>query len=186
MQPVETQRGLPGDRSDVQSRYLEAAVRGVVVASLYAPNGNPVGSPKFEFKQRWYQRFMTRAAALLQTGHPVALAGDFNIIPTDMDVYVPDRWRDDALFQPMLKQGFVELVADGWRDALRWRYPDERIYTFWKHWRNAYARDAGLRIDHILLSPAAAERMLDAGVDREHRGRDKPSDHAAVWVTLKG
>jgi len=184
-QPIEIQRGLPGDPDDRQSRYLEAAVLGLVVASLYAPNGNPVGSAKFDFKQRWYDRFTARAAWLLATGQPVVLAGDYNIIPTDMDVYVPDRWRDDALFQPALKDTFVRLVGGGWRDALRWRYPDERVYTFWKHWRNAYARDAGLRIDHLLLSPTAAERMVDAGVDREHRGRERPSDHAAVWVTLR-
>ncbi|MCR5879695.1 exodeoxyribonuclease III [Phenylobacterium sp. J367] len=184
-EPIEVMRGLPGDPSDAQSRYLEAAVQGVLVACLYAPNGNPVGSPKFEYKLRWYERFMARADALLATGHPVVLAGDYNIIPTDMDVYVPDRWRDDALFQPVLKEGYAHLIHRGWRDALRARYPDERIYTFWKHWRNSYARDAGLRIDHILLSPSAAARMQDAGVDREHRGREKPSDHGAVWVTLQ-
>jgi exodeoxyribonuclease III len=183
--PVEIQRGLPGDPADAQSRYLEAAALGVVVGSLYAPNGNPVGSAKFDFKLRWYDRFMARAAWLLATGQPVILAGDYNIIPTDLDVYAPARWRDDALFQPALKETFVQLVGGGWRDALRWRYRDQRVYTFWKHWRNAYARDAGLRIDHILLSPAAAERMVDAGVDREHRGRERPSDHAAVWVTLR-
>jgi exodeoxyribonuclease-3 len=184
-EPVETQRGLPGDPADVQSRYLEAAVKGLIVASLYAPNGNPVGSAKFAFKLRWYERFMARAERLLATGQPVVLAGDYNIIPTDLDVYVPDRWRDDALFQPVLKDAFVHLVNSGWTDALRRRRPDARIYTFWKHLRNAYARDAGLRIDHLLLSPAAAARMTDAGVDREHRGREKPSDHAAVWVTLR-
>jgi exodeoxyribonuclease-3 len=183
--PIETQRGLPGDPADTQSRYIEAAARGVIVASLYAPNGNPVGSPKFDFKLRWYERFMARAAWLLKTGQPVILAGDYNIMPTDMDVYVPDRWRDDALFQPMLKQGFADLVNAGWTDALRTRFPDERIYTFWKHWRNSFARDAGLRIDHLLLSPTAAARMTDAGVDREFRGREKPSDHAPTWVSLR-
>jgi exodeoxyribonuclease III len=183
--PIEIQRGLPGDPVDTQSRYLEAAAHGVLVASLYAPNGNPVGSAKYAYKLRWYERFAARAAWLLATGQPVILAGDYNIIPTDLDVYAPDRWRDDALFQPALKEGFVQLTRAGWRDALRWRWPDRRIYTFWKHWRNAYARDAGLRIDHLLLSPAAAERMIDAGVDREHRGRERPSDHAAVWVTLR-
>jgi exodeoxyribonuclease-3 len=183
-QPIEVRRGLPGDPSDVQSRYLEAAACGVLVASLYAPNGNPVGSAKYDFKLRWYDRFEARAAALLATGEPVVLAGDYNIIPTDFDVYVPDRWRDDALFQPELKERFAGLVASGWRDAVRWKHPDARMYTFWKHWRNSYARDAGLRIDHLLLSPAAAKRMLDAGVDRDHRGREKPSDHGAAWVTL--
>jgi exodeoxyribonuclease-3 len=182
--PIETRRGLPGDPDDRQSRYIEAAVNGVLVGCLYAPNGNPVGGPKFDFKLRWYERFMARADGLLATGQPVVLAGDFNIIPTDMDVYVPDRWRDDALFQPVLKEAYVHMLGRGWVDALRTRYPDTRIYTFWKHWRNAYARDAGLRIDHILLSPAVAARLKDAGVDREHRGREKPSDHAAVWVEL--
>ncbi len=182
--PIETQRGLPGDPADGQSRYLEAAVRGLLIASLYAPNGNPVGSAKFEFKQAWFQRLTRRADLLLRTGEPVVLAGDFNIIPTDMDVYVPDRWRDDALFQPMLKETYAQLLGRGWTDALRKRFPDERVYTFWKYLRNAYGRDAGLRIDHLLLSPAAAKRMVDAGVDREHRGRDKASDHAPVWVRL--
>lgn len=182
--PQETCRGLPGDPDDRQSRYLEAAVEGVLVASLYAPNGNPVGSPKFDFKLAWYERFRARAEVLMATGAPVVLAGDYNIIPTDQDVYAPDRWRDDALFAPMLKETFAQLQARGWTDALRTRYPETRIYTFWKHWRNAYARDAGLRIDHLLLSPAAAARMADAGVDREHRGREKPSDHAATWVVL--
>lgn len=182
--PIETQRGLPGDPTDGQSRYLEAAVRGLLVASLYAPNGNPVGSAKFEFKQAWFQRLARRADLLLRTGEPVVLAGDFNIIPTDMDVYVPDRWRDDALFQPMLKDTYAQLLGRGWTDALRERFPDQRVYTFWKYLRNAYARDAGLRIDHLLLSPPAAERVVDAGVDREHRGRDRASDHAPVWVRL--
>lgn len=183
--PIETRRGLPGDRADSQSRYLEAAVGGVLVASLYAPNGNPVASAKFDYKQAWFTRLAARAEALLATGQPAVLAGDFNIIPTDLDVYVPDRWRDDALFQPMLKDSFARLVASGWTDALRSRHPDERIYTFWKYLRNAYARDAGLRIDHLLLSPAAASRLAGVGVDRAYRGRDKASDHAPVWVELK-
>lgn len=182
--PVETRRGLPGDLQDAQSRYLEAAVEGLVVASLYAPNGNPVGSAKFDFKLGWFQRFAARADALLGSGAPAILAGDFNIIPTDLDVYAPARWRDDALFQPMLKDSYVQLLGRGWTDALRRQFPRQRVYTFWKYLRNAYARDAGLRIDHILLSPAAAARMTRAGVDREHRGRPKASDHASVWVEL--
>ncbi len=182
--PIEIRRGLLGEGAGAQSRYIEAACKGVLVTCLYAPNGNPVGSEKFEAKLVWYERFLTRAADLLATGQPVVLAGDYNIIPTDMDVYVPDRWRDDALFQPVLKEAFVRLTGAGWTDALRRRYPDARVYTFWKHWRNSFARDAGLRIDHLLLSPAAAARMIDAGVDREHRGREKPSDHAPVWVEL--
>jgi exodeoxyribonuclease-3 len=183
-QPIETQRGLPGDPTDIQSRYLEAAVNGVLVASLYAPNGNPVPSAKFDYKLAWYTRLVARAQMLLRTGEPVILAGDYNIIPTDLDVYAPDRWRDDALFQPALKDTYVQLLGHGWTDALRRRYPDQRVYTFWKYLRNAYGRDAGLRIDHLLLSPAAAARMTDAGVDRAHRGRPKSSDHAPVWVEL--
>jgi exodeoxyribonuclease-3 len=183
--PIEVCRALPGDAQDLQSRYVEAAVFGVLVGCLYAPNGNPTGGPKFAFKQAWFDRFERRAAWLMESGQPVVLAGDYNIIPTDLDVYVPDRWRDDALFAPMLKDSFAHLVGSGWRDALRSRHPDQRIYTFWKHLRNAYARDAGLRIDHLLLSPPAAERMVDAGVDRAFRGRDHPSDHAPVWVTLR-
>jgi exodeoxyribonuclease-3 len=168
----------------VQSRYIEAAVKGVVVASLYAPNGNPVGSPKYAFKLSWYERFAAHARWLLSTGQPVVLAGDFNIIPTDADVYVPDRWRDDALFQPELKALYADLLAEGWTDALRRQVPSGPAYTFWKYWRNSFGRDAGLRIDHLLLSPAAAARFAAAGVDREHRGREHSSDHAAVWVEL--
>ena len=182
--PHETHRGLPGDPADTHSRYLEAAVNGVLIGCLYLPNGNPVGTPKFAYKLGWMERFMARAKMLVKLDGPVVLAGDYNIIPTDLDVYVPDRWRDDALFQPALKETYVHLLGRGWCDALRWRYPDQRIYTFWKHLRNAYARDAGLRIDHLLLSPAAAAQLVDAGVDRAHRGRLKPSDHAAVWAVL--
>lgn len=184
-QPIETRRGLPGEGPGAQSRYIEAAVKGVLVGCLYAPNGNPAGSARFAAKLEWYVRFAERAAQLLATGQPVVLAGDYNIIPTDLDIYAPDRWRDDALFAPALKEGFLRLVASGWTDALRARHPDARVYTFWKYLRNAYARDAGLRIDHLLLSPAAADRLVDVGVDRDHRGRPKASDHAPVWVDLK-
>jgi exodeoxyribonuclease-3 len=183
-EPIETRRGLPGDPGDVQSRYIEAAVGGVVVASLYAPNGNPQPGPKFEFKLGWLARLRRHASELLATGAPVVLAGDFNIIPTDLDVYVPERWRDDALFHPRVREAYAELLADGWIDALRERYPAQRVYTFWKYLRNAYQRDAGLRIDHLLLSPSLRPRMCDAGVEREHRGRPRSSDHAATWVEL--
>lgn len=185
-EPIETLRGLPGDPDDTQARYIEAAVKGVIVGCLYAPNGNPVGSPKFAFKQRWYARFMEHADWLLASEQPVVLAGDYNIMPTDLDVYAPDRWRDDALFHPGLKADFARLVAGGWTDAVRTRFPGQRVYTFWKYLRNAYARDAGLRIDHLLLSPAAAGRLQDAGVDRGHRGREHASDHAPVWIDLAG
>lgn len=184
-QPIETRRRLPGEPAGAEARYIEAAVRGVLVGCLYAPNGNPVGSQKFEAKLLWYERFAAHAAQLLQTGAPVVLAGDYNIIPTDLDVYIPDRWRDDALFAPALKESFLRLAGSGWTDALRSRHPDERIYTFWKYLRNAYQRDAGLRIDHLLLSPAAAERLAGVGVDRDWRGRPKASDHAPVWVELE-
>jgi exodeoxyribonuclease-3 len=182
--PIETRRGLPGDPQDVQSRYVEAAVGGVIVGSLYAPNGNPVGSAKYAFKLAWYQRFAAHARWLLESGQPVVLAGDYNIIPTDADVYVPDRWRDDALFQPELKALFARLQAEGWTDALRRQVPTGPAYTFWKYWRNSFQRDAGLRIDHLLLSPPAARRFRAAGVDREHRGRERSSDHGPVWVEL--
>ena len=183
-EPIETQRGLAGDPEDSQSRYIEAAVNGVIVACLYAPNGNPQPSEKFEFKLRWLERFRARAQALLATGAPVVLAGDFNIMPTDLDVYAPDRWRDDALFHPKVRAFYARLLGDGWTDALRERYPDQRVYTFWKYLRNAYQRDAGLRIDHLLLSPSVAGRLVDAGIDREHRGRPHASDHAPTWVEL--
>lgn len=183
-QPVETRRGLPGDPQDVQSRYIEAAVRGVLIGCLYAPNGNPQPGPKFEAKLDWYARFLRHARSLLDSGVPTVLAGDYNIIPTDLDVYVPERWREDALFHPRVRQVYAELIAQGWTDTLRERHPDERIYTFWKYLRNAYQRDAGLRIDHILLSPALKPRFRDVGVERAHRGRPKSSDHAAVWVEI--
>jgi len=183
-QPIETRRALPGDPEDAQSRYIEAAVNGVIVACLYAPNGNPLGSAKYAFKLAWYERFVAHAGWLIATGQPVVLAGDYNIIPTDADVYVPDRWRDDALFQPELKALYARLQTEGWVDALRRQQPEGYIYTFWKYLRNAFARDAGLRLDHFLMSPAAASRFLEASVDREHRGRAHASDHAPVWIRL--
>lgn len=183
-QPIETMRGLPGDPADTQARYIEAAVKGVLVGCLYAPNGNPVGGPKYAFKLAWYARFVEHAAWLLETGQPIVLAGDYNIIPTDADVYAPERWRDDALFQPELKALYAGLTEAGWTDAIRSLYPDAPVYTFWKYWRNAFERDAGLRIDHLLLSSAAAERLTDGGVDREHRGREHASDHGPVWIEL--
>lgn len=183
-QPIETRRGLPGDRSDIQSRYVEAAVNGVLVASLYAPNGNPQSGPKFEFKTVWLARLEQHAQSLLATGQPVVLAGDFNIIPEPRDVYAPERWLDDALFHPDVRATYARLLAQGWTDGLRTRFPDETIYTFWKYWRGALERDAGLRIDHLLLSPVVAPRLKDAGVDRAFRARAGASDHAAVWVEL--
>ena len=184
-EPIETLRGLPGDPDDVQSRYIEAAVGGVIVGCLYLPNGNPAPGPKFDFKLRWFDRLAARAASHLAAGHPTVLAGDYNVMPTDLDVYKPERWRDDALFRPEVREAYRRLVDQGWTDALRQLHPDERIYTFWDYFRNAYGRDAGLRIDHLLLSPDLAPRLEAAGVDKAYRGREKASDHAPTWIELR-
>jgi exodeoxyribonuclease-3 len=183
-QPVETRRGLPGDLDDTHSRYIEAAVNGVLVGCLYLPNGNPAPGPKFDYKLRWFDRLISYSAELLALDTPVVLAGDYNVMPTDLDVYAPDRWRDDALFRPEIRDAFHRLTAQGWFDALRALHPGERIYTFWDYFRNAYVRDAGLRIDHLLLSPALASRLVRAEVDRAVRGWDKTSDHAPTWIEL--
>ena len=182
--PIETHRGLPGDPNDRHSRYIEAAVNGVLVGCLYLPNGNPVGGPKFAYKLAWTDRLIARAAELVALDCPVVLAGDYNIIPTDADVYKPERWRDDALFQPEPRAQFRRLLAQGWTDAIRHLHPDETIFTFWDYWRGAFARNAGIRIDHLLLNPAAAKRLRAAGVDRALRGREKASDHASAWIVL--
>jgi exodeoxyribonuclease-3 len=182
--PVETRRGLPADPDPGQSRYLEAAVNGVLVGCLYLPNGNPRPGPKFDYKLRWIAAFEALAAELLALDQPVVLAGDYNIIPTDADVYKPERWTDDALFAPEVRTAFARLTGAGWTDALRTLHPQERIFTFWDYFRNAFARDAGLRIDHHLLNPAAAARLVDAGVDRSVRALPKTSDHAPVWIEI--
>jgi exodeoxyribonuclease-3 len=182
--PVERRRVLPGDPEDLHSRYIEAEVNGVVVGCLYLPNGNPAPGPKLEYKLRWFARLKLHAAELFSTSAPVVLAGDYNMIPTDFDVYNPARWKDDALFLPEVREAFRELVAQGWTDALRTLHPDERIYTFWDYFRNAWGRNAGLRIDHLLLNAPAAKRLVAGGVDREVRGWEKPSDHAPTWVEL--
>ena len=182
--PVETRRGLPDDPDPAQSRYLEVAVQGVLVGCLYLPNGNPRPGPKFDYKLRWIAAFEALATELLPLDQPVVLAGDYNIIPTDADAYKPGRWTDDALFAPEVRQAFMRLTSAGWIDALRTLYPDERVFTFWDYFRNAYARDAGLRIDHQLLNAAAAKRLRGAGVDRSVRGLEKTSDHAPVWIEL--
>lgn len=182
--PVETRRGLPGDDADGQSRYVEAAVNGVLVAGLYLPNGNPRPGPKFDYKLRWFDRLIAHAATLFATPAPVVLAGDFNVMPTARDVYKPERWTDDALFAPEVRAAFARLIAQGWTDAIRARHPEETIYTFWDYFRKAYARDAGLRIDHLLLNRPAAARLGAAEVDRHVRGWEKSSDHAPVWISL--
>lgn len=183
-EPVETRRGLPGEPEDDHSRYIEAAVSGVLIGCLYAPNGNPQPGPKFDYKLRWLNRMADHAAGLLATDLPVVLAGDWNVIPTDEDVYKPERWKDDALMQPESRAAFKAIVDQGWTDAIRKLHPKERIYTFWDYWRNAYQRDAGIRIDHLLLSSEAAGRLQAAGVDRDVRGRENASDHAPTWVVL--
>ena len=182
--PQEVRRGLPGGAEDEQSRYIEAAVDGILIACLYLPNGNPAPGPKFDYKLLWFERLIAHAAELLQSGAPVVLAGDFNVMPTELDVYKPERWVDDALFRPETRAAFQRLLQQGWCDALRSMHPGEKIYTFWDYFCNAYARDAGLRIDHLLLSPDLAGALQAANVDRDVRGRDKPSDHAPTWVEL--
>jgi exodeoxyribonuclease-3 len=183
-QPTERRRVLPGDPKDLHSRYIEATVENIVVGCLYLPNGNPAPGPKFDYKLAWFERLHEHAAALLADKKAAVLVGDYNVIPTELDVYAPERWVDDALFRPEVREAYSRLVAQGWVDALRKLHPEQRIYTFWKYLRNAFERDAGLRIDHFLLSPKLAKRLTGAGVDRDVRGRAKASDHAPVWITL--
>jgi exodeoxyribonuclease III len=183
-EPVETRRGLPLDPDDSHSRYIEAAVNGVLIGCLYLPNGNPWPGPKFDYKLAWFERLIVHAADLLDAKCPVVLAGDYNVIPTDADVYKPERWADDALMQPESRDAYRRLLSQGWTDAVRQLHPDRTLYTFWDYWRNAWSRDAGLRIDHLLLSPEAAERLGAAGVDRWVRGQEGTSDHAPAWVKL--
>ena len=183
-EPVEIRRTLPGDAADTQRRYLEAAVAGVIVSSIYLPIGNPQPGPKFAYKLAWFERLLDHAALLMGSGHPVVLAGDFNVVPTDADIYSPATWLDNALLQPEPRDAFARLLAQGWIDTVRHRHPTERIYTFWDYRRNRWARDAGLRIDHLLASPAMASRLRDAGVDRALRGKEGASDHAPAWATF--
>jgi exodeoxyribonuclease-3 len=184
-QPVETQRGLPGDPEDVHSRYIEATIKDITIGCLYLPNGNPAPGPKFDYKLAWFERLTLYAAGLLKLKKPVILTGDYNVMPTEKDVYKPERWVDDALFRPETRAAFKKLVDQGWTDAIRKLYPDETIYTFWDYFRNAYGRNAGLRIDHFLLNAEINKRLLSAGVDRDVRGWEKTSDHAPVWIELK-
>lgn len=185
VQPREIRRGLPGDPDDSHSRYIEAEVSGLRIASIYLPNGNPQPGPKFDYKLAWFERLIAHAAALLQDGAPTVLAGDFNVVPTDEDIYDPRNWRKDALLQPASRAAWQRLLSQGWTDALRARHPQERIYTFWDYFRDHFGRNAGLRIDHLLLSPQLAGRLGDVGVDRWVRAEAKASDHAPTWVTLR-
>jgi len=182
--PIESRRRLPGEPADTQSRYLEPAVHGVLVAALYLPNGNPQPGPKFDYKLRWMQRLIRHARTLVDLPHPALLLGDFNVIPDDEDVYDPASWRRDALMQPEVRDAFQRLLAQGWTDALRAVHGDQRIYTFWDYFRQHAERDRGLRIDHLLLNPALAKGLEDAGVDRWVRLQEKASDHAPAWVTV--
>ncbi|WP_332639178.1 exodeoxyribonuclease III [Brevundimonas sp.] len=184
-EPVVTRRGLPGDEKDIQSRYIEAAVDGVLIASLYLPNGNPQPGPKFDYKLAWFERLIAHAGTLLASGAPVVLAGDYNVVPTEADIYNSRSWKKDALLQPESRAAFARLLEQGWTDAIRERFPhDPPPWTFWQYFRQAWERDAGLRIDHLLLSPGVAARLSDAGVDREVRGRERASDHAPTWIVL--
>jgi exodeoxyribonuclease-3 len=182
--PEERCRVLPGDPEDLHSRYIEATINGVVIGCLYLPNGNPAPGPKFDYKLNWFERLTIHAAELLKEKKPVVLTGDYNVMPTEKDVYKPERWIDDALFRPETREAFRKLVAQGWTDAIRKLCPDETIYTFWDYFRNAYGRNAGLRIDHFLLSPQISSKLKAAGVDKEVRGWEKTSDHAPVWIEL--
>jgi exodeoxyribonuclease-3 len=181
----EVGRNLPGDPEDVQSRYIEAMVNDILVCCLYLPNGNPAPGPKFDYKLSWFKRLHDRAAALLEFKIPVVIVGDYNVMPTDLDVYKPERWVNDALFRPEVKEAFKTLLDQGWTDAIRTLYPDEKIYTFYDYFRNAYGRDAGLRIDHFLLSPQLSKKLKAGGVNKEVRGWEKTSDHVPVWIEIK-
>ncbi|AUX79742.1 exodeoxyribonuclease III [Sinorhizobium fredii] len=184
-EPVLTRTDLPGDPSDTQSRYIEAAVNGILIASLYAPNGNPQPGPKFDYKLAWHQRLASHAADLFETGLPVVLAGDYNVVPEPRDIYPTRSYDDNALIQPQSRSTFRQLLEQGWLDALRKICPDEQLFTFWDYRRNRWQRNAGLRLDHILLSRKLRRRLTGAGIDRDVRAWENASDHAPVWVTLR-
>lgn len=184
--PIQEVRNfLPGDDDDDQSRYIEAIVGQILICCLYLPNGNPAPGPKFDYKLDWFRRLKKHAKYLLSENVPIILAGDYNVIPTELDVYKPESWIDNALFFPESRKAYKELVDQGWTDALRHLYPNERIYTFWDYMRNAYGRNAGLRLDHFLLSPQILGRLGNGGVDTYVRGWEKTSDHAPAWIELK-
>ncbi|GHA35761.1 exodeoxyribonuclease III [Salinimicrobium marinum] len=185
MEIKELERGLPGDPDDVQSRYLEAVVNELVIGCIYLPNGNPAPGPKLEYKLRWYERLTARAAELIEYEVPAILVGDYNVMPTELDTYKPEKYKNDALFLPEVREAFHNLVAQGWTDALRKLYPGEEIYTFYDYFRNAYGRNAGLRIDHFLLSPHLNKKLVSGGVDKHVRGWEKTSDHCPAWIELK-
>jgi exodeoxyribonuclease III len=183
-EPVLIRTELPGDREDKEARYIEAAVNGVIVTSLYLPNGNPQPGPKFDYKLAWFRRLKLHAAKFLKQDLPVVLAGDYNVAPTELDIYPTRSWDKDALIQPKSRAAFKSLVAQGWIDAIRAQHSKTPMFTFWDYKRNRWPRDAGLRLDHLLLSPALAPRLRKAGVDRKARGEDGASDHAPAWIVL--
>ncbi len=185
VEPVLTRDALPGDRSDEEARYIEAAVRGVIVASLYLPNGNPQPGPKFDYKLDWFARLRAHAAKFVKQDLPVVLAGDYNVAPTALDIYPTRSWDTDALIQPKSRAAFASLLAQGWTDAIRELHPQKPMFTFWDYKRNRWPRDAGLRLDHLLLSPQLAPRLVKAGVDRKARAEEGASDHAPAWVVLR-
>jgi exodeoxyribonuclease III len=182
--PEETRRGLPGDPDDTHSRYIEALIDGILIGCLYLPNGNPAPGPKFEYKLEWFKRLNKYAKSLLTRDEPIILAGDYNVIPTELDAYKPERWADDALFFPESRAAYRMLLSQGWTDAIRTLHPNEAIYTFWDYFRNAFARNAGIRIDHFLLNARAAKLLVAGGVEREVRGWEKSSDHAPTWIMM--
>jgi len=182
--PLERRRGLPGSQTDTHSRYLEAEAHDLIISSLYLPNGNPQPGPKFDYKLAWFDRLIKYAAGLYESGQPVVLAGDYNVVPTDNDIYNPRSWLKDALLQPETRECYQRLLAQGWTDSVRARYPEERIYTFWDYFRQHWLKDSGLRIDHLLLSAKLAPRLRGAGVDRWVRGLPHASDHAPTWIKL--
>lgn len=182
--PEELRKVLPGDPDDLHSRFIEAVIDGILIGCLYLPNGNPYPGPKFDYKLGWFKRLTAHAQKLFAGDVPVVLAGDYNVMPTELDVYKPERWVNDALFRVEVREAFQNLKSQGWTDALRKLHPDEKIYTFWDYFRDAYSRDAGLRIDHLLLSPQLDKRLIAAGVDRHVRGWEKSSDHAPTWIEL--
>jgi exodeoxyribonuclease-3 len=184
-EPVLIRNELPGDRGDREARYIEAAVSGIVIACIYLPNGNPQPGPKFDYKLDWFARLRKHAAKFVKQELPVVLAGDYNVAPTPFDIYPTKSWDKDALVQPKSRAAFAALVAQGWTDAIRTLHPSKPMYTFWDYKRNRWPRDAGLRLDHFLLSPALAPRLIKAGVDRKLRGEDGASDHAPAWIVLK-
>jgi exodeoxyribonuclease III len=182
--PVLTRSSLPGNPEDRQARYIEAAVKGVLITSIYLPNGNPQPGPKFDYKLAWLERLTRHAAELIATGIPVVLAGDYNVVPTPQDIYATRSLDNNALIQPESRQGFARLLSQGWTDAMRKLYPEGPLWTFWDYKRERWPNDKGMRLDHFLLSPRMAERLVGGGVDRWVRGQTNASDHAPVWIEL--